>query len=327
MSVRQRAEVAAMRAPDFAALAVVAALSLAGCASSAPGSVNEATGLTEPATLPTADAEPSWATPPLGNVQRPPARRAVNPQPRASTFANAAKLREPFYSNEQLRRNFMSIAMRAEAADDVDFSGNITVAKWLAPLRYRLVGANANDTKRVEALVAHLRRLTGIDIAPAVARQPNVRLSFVPFRTRNNAVYRLASEGSLGPAVGGMVTRWRDTEREKCLGLISVDPRSGAITKADILIKDELPPRIRDACIVEELVQSLGLMNDDPRARPSIFNDSQEYLDLTSHDEYLLRILYDRRVRPGMTLRQMNPLVQQIIREVRPVPGPNRGQA
>jgi hypothetical protein len=190
----------------------------------------------------------------------------------------------------------------------------------VTPLRYRLVGASAADTERVAALVKRVRKLTSIDIAPAIGREPNVRISFVPFRTRNNAVYRLASEGALGPAVGGMVTRWRDTEREKCLGLISVDPRSGAIAKTDILIKDELPPRIRDACIVEELVQSLGLMNDDPRARPSIFNDSQEYLDLTTHDEFLLRILYDRRVRPGMTLRQMHPLVDQIIREIRPRP-------
>ncbi len=314
-----------MRALSYRGIILATAIAVSGCSSSTPNGENLLTGVETP---PVANLEPVWATPPLGQVQRPAPRRQP-PQPRASTFATAPELREPFYSNEQLRRNFMSIAMRAEAADDVDFSGNISVAKWLTPLRYRLVGANAADARRVEMLVQRLRKLTGIDIAPAYARAPNIRLSFVPFRTRNNAVYRLASEGSLGPAVGGMVTRWRDTEREKCLGLISVDPRSGAITKADILIKDELPPRIRNACIVEELVQSLGLMNDDPMARPSIFNDSQEYLDLTSHDEYLLRILYDPRVRPGMTLRQMNPLIQQIIDEVRPAPrpGPAWGRA
>ena len=319
-----------MRAPFICGIALVSAFALGGCASSPSGEVLNGAGAQ--ASAAEAPPDPIWATPPLGQVQRAPSIRrtappqSTRPQPRASTFANAIKLREPFYSNEQLHRNFLSIAMRAEAADEVDFSGNISVAKWLKPLRYRLVGATDADTKRVETLVNRIRRLTGIDIAPAIGREPNVRLSFVPFRTRNNAVYRLASEGSLGPAVGGMVARWRDTEREKCLGLISVDPRNGGIMKADILIKDELPPRIRDACIVEELVQSLGLMNDDPRARPSIFNDDQKYLDLTSHDEYLLRILYDRRVRPGMTLRQMDPLVRQIIREVRPVPGPVRGQ-
>ncbi len=299
----------------------IALTGLIGCAPSLPETPKEVTW--ESPLPPAFDTTPAAnSTTPAKGKKEATARsvQQPTPTPRASTFANAAQLNEPFYSNEQLHQNFLSIAMRAEAADDVDSSGNIAVAKWLTPLRYHLEGATPEDAKRVAGLVRRVRELTGIDIEPSFARAPNVRLSFVPFRTRNNAVYRLASEGDLGPAVGNMVARWRDTEREKCLGLISVDPGSGAITKADILIKDELPAIIRDACIVEELVQSLGLMNDDPRARPSIFNDSQEYLDLTSHDEFLLRILYDPRVRPGMTVRQMNPLVQQIIREVRPLP-------
>jgi len=292
-------------------LTVAASVALSACAADIPSAPTEVV-----------EAWPgtTWATPP---APRPPALR----QPRASTFAGGPRLREPFFSNEQLRQNFFSIAMRAEAADDVDLNGNISVAKWVKPLRYQLVGGTAEDAAKVNALVMRVRRLTGISMTPATAHEPNIRLSFVPFPLRNNAVFRLSDQGALGPAVGGMVMRWRDTEREKCLGLISVDPKSGAIAKADILIKDELPPRIRDACIVEEIVQSLGLMNDDPRARPSIFNDNQEYLDLTSHDEFLLRILYDPRVRPGMTLPMMLPLVDQIIREVRPIPTRSGGRA
>jgi len=258
----------------------------------------------------------AWETPPLAPL-------SVG-SPRASTFAGGPKLREPFYSNQQLHQNFLAIAMRAEAADDVDLAGNITVAKWVKPLRYQLVGATREDAARVASLATRVQRLTGIDIAPADALEPNVRVSFVPFRHRDNAIFQLTDQGTLGPAVRGLVMRWRDTEREKCLGLISVDPKSGAIGKTDILIKNELPPTIRNACIVEEIVQSLGLMNDVPHARPSIFNDSQEFLDLTTHDEFLLRILYDPRVRPGMTLRMMRPLVAQIIREVRPSTGPTR---
>lgn len=288
-------------------LAVAASAALSACASDIPAAPKEV-----------AEVWPrtAWETPP-------PAPLSVG-SPRASTFAGGLKLREPFYSNQQLHQNFLAIAMRAEAADDVDLAGNITVAKWVKPLRYQLVGATREDAARVASLATRVQRLTGIDIAPADALEPNVRVSFVPFRHRDNAIFQLTDQGTLGPAVRGLVMRWRDTEREKCLGLISVDPKSGAIGKTDILIKNELPPTIRNACIVEEIVQSLGLMNDVPHARPSIFNDSQEFLDLTTHDEFLLRILYDPRVRPGMTLRMMRPLVAQIIREVRPSTGPTR---
>ena len=293
----------------LALFSAAALVGLSACASDIPSA-------------PTEIAE-AW---PGAEWEAPAAAPDVVRQPRATTFAGGPKLREPFFSNQQLHQNFLSIAMRAEAADDVDFAGNIAVAKWVKPLRYQLVGATPEDVAKVTALVEQVHSLTGIDIAPADAQEPNITLSFVPFRERDYAVAKLNDQAEMGPSVGGMVTRWRDAEREKCLGLISVDPSSGEIAKADILIKDELPPLIRNACIVEEIVQSLGLMNDDPRARPSIFNDSQEFLDLTSHDEYLLRVLYDPRVRPGMTLGVMRPLTQQIIRELRPNPQPVRAE-
>ncbi|MEL6700412.1 MAG: DUF2927 domain-containing protein, partial [Pseudomonadota bacterium] len=50
--------------------------------------------------------------------------------------------------------------------------------------------------------------------------------------------------------------------------------------------------------------------------RPSIFNDDEEFALLTTHDEALLRILYDPRLRRGMTERTARPIVAQIATEV-----------
>jgi hypothetical protein len=73
---------------------------------------------------------------------------------------------------------------------------------------------------------------------------------------------------------------------------------------------------MRDLCINEELAQSLGLINDSPKARPSIFNDNEEFALLTRQDELMLRILYDRRLRPGMTLQEAAPIVARIANEL-----------
>ena len=248
----------------------------------------------------------------------------AQPQSRATTFAGIPKKQEPFYSNAQLRRNFLAIAMQAEATDYDNPSGNIPIAKWVSPIRYSVDGSTAQDDLRLDALTGRIRRLTGIDMAPTRGETPNLRIHFVPFRLRNKAFYQLLERGYLGRATSNMMAMWRDTERAKCIGIISFDPRSGAITQANVYIKEELPPSVRNACITEEVVQSLGLMNDSPMARPSIFNDSQEYLDLTSHDELLLRILYDPRIRPGMGIGQVYPLVDGIIRELRPGVDPYR---
>ncbi len=56
--------------------------------------------------------------------------------------------------------------------------------------------------------------------------------------------------------------------------------------------------------------------SDSPTARPSIFNDDEEFALLTRHDELLLRILYDRRLQPGMTKAQAVPIVRQIAAEL-----------
>ncbi len=82
------------------------------------------------------------------------------------------------------------------------------------------------------------------------------------------------------------------------------------------LIRAEAPPRLRLSCIHEELAQGMGLANDSPHARPSIFNDNEEFALLTRHDELLLRILYDPRLRPGMTEAEARPIVRRIAAEL-----------
>jgi hypothetical protein len=61
---------------------------------------------------------------------------------------------------------------------------------------------------------------------------------------------------------------------------------------------------------------TIGLANDSPAARPSIFNDSEEFALLAPHDELLLRILYDRRLRTGRTIEEAKPIVQTIATEL-----------
>jgi hypothetical protein len=60
----------------------------------------------------------------------------------------------------------------------------------------------------------------------------------------------------------------------------------------------------------------MGLANDSPRARPSIFNDDEEFGFLTRQDEMLLKLLYDPRLHVGMSARDARPIVQQIAYEL-----------
>ncbi|WP_372802367.1 DUF2927 domain-containing protein, partial [Paracoccus seriniphilus] len=45
-------------------------------------------------------------------------------------------------------------------------------------------------------------------------------------------------------------------------------------------------------------------------------NDDEEFALLTRHDELLLQILYDPRLRPGMTAAEATPIVRSIATEL-----------
>lgn len=79
-----------------------------------------------------------------------------------------------------------------------------------------------------------------------------------------------------------------------------------------VLIRAEHPPLTRLSCVHEEMAQAMGLPNDSPEARPSLFNDSLEFALLTEHDAVLLRMLYDPRLYPGMTADEARPLLPAI---------------
>ena len=70
------------------------------------------------------------------------------------------------------------------------------------------------------------------------------------------------------------------------------------------------------SCIHEEIAQGLGLANDSPTARPSIFNDDDEFALLTKHDELLLKMLYDPRLQAGMSAEEAAPVTRVITREL-----------
>jgi len=97
---------------------------------------------------------------------------------------------------------------------------------------------------------------------------------------------------------------------------LSQKRRPDSYRAAIILVKSEHSEAQRDACIQEEMAQALGLTNDSRSARPSIFNDDEEFAALTKHDELLLQILYDPRLNSGMSAEEVRPLLPAIINDI-----------
>ena len=72
-------------------------------------------------------------------------------------------------------------------------------------------------------------------------------------------------------------------------------------------------------CIYEEIIQSMGLYRDDDSLNFSMFTDSfKNYNYPTEQDIWMLRILYDNRLKHGMTKEEALPIIHAVIDDIRP---------
>jgi hypothetical protein len=70
-------------------------------------------------------------------------------------------------------------------------------------------------------------------------------------------------------------------------------------------------------CAYEELLQSLGPINDTASVPWTMFNDSVQMGYFDVFDQYILNILYDPRIRAGMTVQDVNAVMPQVLVDVR----------
>lgn len=70
-------------------------------------------------------------------------------------------------------------------------------------------------------------------------------------------------------------------------------------------------------CAYEELLQSLGPINDTTSVPWTMFNDDVRMGFFGIYDQYILNILYDPRVKAGMTIAEVEAVLPQVLTDVR----------
>ncbi|WP_375411655.1 DUF2927 domain-containing protein [uncultured Bradyrhizobium sp.] len=70
-------------------------------------------------------------------------------------------------------------------------------------------------------------------------------------------------------------------------------------------------------CAYEELLQSLGPINDTSAVPWTMFNDSVQMGFFDVYDQYILNVLYDPRIKAGMTVQEVRAVLPQVLADVR----------
>jgi len=233
--------------------------------------------------------------------------------------------RDATFNARQLAANFIHIAL----FDEFDSStGNLIarptesrLRRWAAPVRVGLRFGNsipadrrATERARVGSYLARLSRLTGHPIALSDGNV-NFHLYLLSDDERR-AIGPTISTAMPGMSASEVASFTQMQPSTYCQVSAMIDNSTSLYRRAFAVIRAEHPDLLHLACLHEEIAQGLGLPNDSPAARPSIFNDDQEFALLTPMDEMMLKMLYDPRLRPGMTISEARPIVDQIATDL-----------
>ncbi len=250
------------------------------------------------------------------------ARLQVRGRLRQETHPNDA----PFTAAD-LVTNFERVALFDEYSERggvfIENQTPSTLRRWERPVRIALhfgpsvsKEQRATDTAHVRSFATRLARISGLDIQLTDAKKANFSVFFLNRDEQRGHISKLVDKVQfMSPQIVGEI---KNSPRGIfCVAYAVSDVGSLTGYKgAIILIKGEHRGLMRQSCIQEEITQALGLANDSPNARPSIFNDDEEFALLTRHDELLLQMLYDPRLKIGMTIEYAHPIVQQIAQEL-----------
>ncbi|MEM9139052.1 MAG: DUF2927 domain-containing protein [Pseudomonadota bacterium] len=239
----------------------------------------------------------------------------------AADLVAAGKLRTerapadaPFTAAD-LTRTFQEIAFSFEFhfkdGKIVDERLEKPLHRWQGEIRYKIIGdaATAEDAAEVKRLTREIAGLTGLTFREVTGSHDMLISIASPGGAEEVSSYL---GGRDMPVYQRRYNIWRDTPQWICGATLSgATDGSHRLVYAHVFLSSEVKGILRRSCLHEEIAQSLGLTNDHPKARPSVFNDDQEFAFLTDHDAALLSMLYDPQLRSGMSEAEAMPIVRR----------------
>jgi hypothetical protein len=184
------------------------------------------------------------------------------------------------------------------------------IRKLASPVRVFAEGPRADRKAQLARIVADIgAHIAHLDIAMADSPQAaNVAVTLVRDRDLDRTIAK---------------TYGRERAREiktsldpQCLSGFRKNERY-EIEHSDVLLTVDSGDFVFFDCAYEELLQSLGPINDTSSVPWTMFNDKVSMGFFDVYDQYILNILYDPRIRAGMTVEDVKAALPEVLPDVR----------
>ena len=211
------------------------------------------------------------------------------------------------FTDAEIIEGFLKTAFGAE----YHLAGRVDrIRKYDMPVRVFADGSRADRKAQLAAVVADIaRHVQHLDIAMTDRSQ------------EANVIVKLVRDRDLYRTIATYYGKERAREIKH-----SLDPQclSGfrkneklEIEHSDVILTVDSGDFVFLDCAYEELLQSLGPINDTSSVPWTMFNDKVSMGFFDVYDQYILNLLYDPRIKAGMTVAEVTALLPEILPDVR----------
>jgi hypothetical protein len=224
-----------------------------------------------------------------------------------AAIASRQRVEKKTFTDSEIIEGFMKTAFGAE----YHLAGRVDrIRKYDAPVRVFADGSRADRKLQLAKVVADIaQRVQHLDIAMAETSDgANVTVKLV----RDRDLFR-----TISTFYGSEQAREIKTSLDpQCLSGFRKNDRF-EIEHSDVILTVDKGDFIFLDCAYEELLQSLGPINDTSTVPWTMFNDdvSMGYFDV--YDQYIMNVLYDPRIKAGMTVAEVKAVLPDVLADVR----------
>ena len=211
------------------------------------------------------------------------------------------------FTDSEIVDGFMKTAFGAE----YHLAGRVDrIRKYEVPVRVFADGNRADRKAQLAKIVADIAaKVQHLDIAVTENNESaNVQVKLV----RDRDLYR-----TIATFYGGeRAKEIKSSLDPQCLSGFRKNEKY-EIERSDVILTVDNGDFTFFDCAYEELLQSLGPINDTSSVPWTMFNDnvSMGYFDV--YDQYILNLLYDPRIKAGMTVQEVKAVLPEVLTDVR----------
>src|SRR5258705_10051742 len=234
-------------------------------------------------------------------VSTPPAAAEI------AAIASRQRVERKSFTDSEIIEGFMKTAFGAE----YHLAGRVDrIRKYEAPVREFADGSRADRKLQLAKVVADIaQRVQHLDIAMAETSD------------RANVLVKLVRDRDLFSTISTFYGSERAREIKtsldpQCLSGFRKNDRF-EIEHSDVILTVDNGDFVFLDWPYRELLQSLGPINGTSTVPWTMFNDnvSMGYFDV--YDQYIMNVLYDPRIRAGMTVAEVRAVLPEVLADVR----------